>query len=211
MGRAAFFIRTFGCPLHCPWCDSAGTWHPDYVPSNILRVEHSLLAEEAEASNTEFVVVTGGEPCVHDLRPLTRALKERNCKVHLETSGAYPIRGDFDWVTVSPKDSKPVLPECINAASELKLIIECGADIGRWLNVVVPMMPRVGQTPIWLHPEWSQHCNPELLRSISRAVLNFPGIGLRAGWQLHKLYRCDALDNRSAQPVPLGGNPQLGY
>ena len=66
-GQAAYFIRTFGCPIHCPWCDSSGTWHPDYKPDKIERISPESLVAEVEKTAAEFVVVTGGEPAIHDL------------------------------------------------------------------------------------------------------------------------------------------------
>ena len=98
IGRAAYFIRTFGCPVHCPWCDSAGTWHPDYIPEKVHRFDVATLVQAVNETNAEFVVVTGGEPTVHNLSPLVDALHEVGLKAHLETSGAFPIKGDFDWI-----------------------------------------------------------------------------------------------------------------
>ena len=82
-GRAAYFIRTFGCPVHCHWCDSAGTWHPDYIPEKIERWSSQDLAAEVAKTKAEFVVVTGGEPAIHDLAPLVDALHANGQKVHL--------------------------------------------------------------------------------------------------------------------------------
>ncbi|MGK0176927.1 MAG: 7-carboxy-7-deazaguanine synthase, partial [Lentimonas sp.] len=113
-GRAAYFIRTFGCPVHCPWCDSAGTWHPDYIPKKIARFEPEELAAEAAKTAAEFTVITGGEPTIHDLTNLTEELHAVGQKVHLETSGAFAIKGTFDWITLSPKRWKLPLAENID-------------------------------------------------------------------------------------------------
>src|SRR4051812_7583345 len=118
MGRAAFFIRTFGCPVKCPWCDSAGTWHPDWVPDKIERFSAGELADRAVAHRAEFAVITGGEPTIHDLTELTTTLRRRGLPTHLETSGSFPIKGDFDWITVSPKWAKLPLPENLRRANE---------------------------------------------------------------------------------------------
>ncbi|MDG2170458.1 MAG: 7-carboxy-7-deazaguanine synthase QueE, partial [Opitutales bacterium] len=67
MGKSAFFIRLFGCPIKCPWCDSAGTWHPDFVPETIERISVEALVAQAKEHNPAIVVITGGEPCIHDL------------------------------------------------------------------------------------------------------------------------------------------------
>ena len=91
LGRAAYFVRLFGCPIHCPWCDSAGTWHPDQVPSHVEKLAVERIAESAKLSGASFCVVTGGEPCIHDLVPLTDALRSVGLSSHLETSGAFEI------------------------------------------------------------------------------------------------------------------------
>jgi 7-carboxy-7-deazaguanine synthase len=206
MGRAAFFIRTFGCPVKCPWCDSAGTWHPEWTPEKIDRVSVDELVYRAVATNADFVVITGGEPAIHDLSPLTAALATRKLPAHLETSGGFPIRGDLAWITVSPKWGKLPLPENLKRSSEIKLIVEDETSIERWWQ---ELMPHHRGQPVWLHPEWSQRNNLKVMNSIS-AVVKERGAPFRAGYQLHRLYDVDALDSRSRPTVPLGGNSNLG-
>lgn len=204
-GRAAYFIRTFGCPVHCPWCDSAGTWHPDYIPERVTRVDvESLVAEVAE-SNAEFVVVTGGEPAIHNLAPLVDALHAIDQRVHLETSGAFAIQGDFDWVTLSPKRWKLPLTENIQRADEFKIIVDSDEAIAEYSKVI-----GATKRPIWLHPEWSKHNDIMVLNSITEWVKEY-GAPYRAGWQMHKVYAADLRDSRSAPPAPLGGQPHMGY
>lgn len=207
MGRAAFFIRTQGCPLRCEWCDSAGTWHPDWTPEKIERAPVAELAAAARAARPAFVVVTGGEPAIHDLGSLTAALHAAGLPVHLETSGAYPLRGDFDWVTVSPKRARPPLDETLARADELKLIVEDATSIASWWEKVGGRVPKARH--VWLHPEWSRRTDAAVQRSISEWVKE-RGDPFRAGWQLHRLYDVDALDPRSRPPVPLGGDPARG-
>ena len=206
-GRAAFFIRTFGCPIQCPWCDSAGTWHPDWVPDKIDRQSVEQLVDAALASKATFVVVTGGEPTIHDLAPLTSVLRARKMPVHLETAGAFQIKGEFDWITLSPKWAKLPLVENLARADELKLIIENDQSIANWWDKIGSS---VQARHVWLHPEWSQHENPAVLRSISDWVKS-RGDPFRAGFQTHRLYNVDSLDARSRPSIPLGGNPQLGH
>ncbi|WP_269525929.1 7-carboxy-7-deazaguanine synthase QueE [Coraliomargarita parva] len=210
-GRAAFFIRCFGCPVHCPWCDSAGTWHPDYIPEQIARLEVEALADEAAHTKAEFVVVTGGEPAIHDLAPLCDALHARKLPVHLETSGAFPIRGDFDWITLSPKRWKLPLAENLQKASEFKLIIDRTDALEEYREVIRDASTGTSdQRSVWLHPEWSQHGNAELLSHITEWI-KAHGAPFRAGWQMHKNYAADLNDPRSAPPAPLGGDSQKGY
>jgi 7-carboxy-7-deazaguanine synthase len=193
-GRSAFFIRTFGCPVHCPWCDSAGTWHPDKIPEKIDRWETAALVEAAVVAAPDFVVITGGEPAIHDLRPLTEALHGAGLPVHLETSGAFRLRGTFDWVTLSPKRWRLPLPEALAAANEFKLILESPAAFDEYWPVVAPFAKK--ETPVWLHPEWSCANDRALLAYITDLVKE-RGAPLRAGWQLHKLYAADAQDPRA--------------
>ncbi|MGB0409919.1 MAG: 7-carboxy-7-deazaguanine synthase QueE [Opitutales bacterium] len=204
-GRAAYFIRTFGCPVHCPWCDSAGTWHPDYTPDRIKRFEAGPLAEAAAATQAEFVVVTGGEPTIHNLAPLTEALHERGLQVHLETSGAFPIQGDFDWVTLSPKRWKRPLEASLERADELKIIVDSTDSIEEYTGFFKP-----AGRPVWLHPEWSKCEDREILDAITEWV-KAKGSPYRAGWQMHKPYQADALDPKSVQAAPLGGDPTRAY
>ncbi len=207
MGRPAFFIRLFGCPVHCPWCDSAGTWHPEHIPKDIARLDAFEVLNQVNP-NCEFVVITGGEPCIHDLGELTEKLQGYGYRTHLETSGAFPIRGAFDWITVSPKKWKLPIPEALQKANEFKFIIEAPEDIEFYWDLV-----KNGAMPvpdIWLHPEWSHREDPKVLTAIVDAVKRERG-QFRAGWQLHKLFRADLLDDRSRPPVPLGGVPAKGF
>ncbi len=184
MGRAAYFIRTFGCPVHCPWCDSAGTWHPDHVPAKVPRESAVDLAAAAAASGCSIVVITGGEPTIHDLWELTAELKRVHLPVHLETSGGYPLKGSFDWVTVSPKWLKLPLPEVLQAADEIKIIVEEPESIGKWWDQI---RTDVRCRSVWLHPEWSVRDDPLVLDAISQWVKTH-GDPFRAGWQMHKIY-----------------------
>jgi len=206
LGRKAFFIRLQGCPVKCAWCDSASTWHPQYVPKQVRKSTADELAAEAKAAEPQFVVITGGEPCVHDLAPLVAALAAVGLPPHLETCGAFPIAPGFAWVTVSPKWAKLPLPESLQRADEVKLIVEAPDSVDRWTQAVGG---RWAAPNVWLHPEWSQRANPAILTAITDHVKRFGGV-FRAGWQVHKPYSADALDARARPPVPLGGDPAKG-
>ena len=208
-GRAAYFIRTFGCPVHCPWCDSAGTWHPDYIPKHINRLSIETLVDEVAKTKAEITVITGGEPAIHDLTKLVDALHGIGQKAHLETSGAFTIKGDLDWVTLSPKRWKLPLAENIALADEFKIIV----DRVEALDEYSQMLSDLGANPtipVWLHPEWSQHSNQALLDAITEWIKRH-GAPYRAGWQMHKNYAADLKDARSAPAAPLGGDPTQGY
>lgn len=173
--------------MKCPWCDSAGTWSGNAVAA-AQKMSEELLAELAEAASPEIVVITGGEPTIHDLRPLADALHGRGLRVHLETCGAFPIPENFDWITVSPKSNKPPAEENWRRADELKFIITRENDLEIWERKFREAFP---QKPFpkaaWLHPEWSAVSEKRLLAAIADFVRS-RGNPWRAGWQLHKLY-----------------------
>ena len=213
MGRSAYFLRTFGCPVHCPWCDSAGTWHPEHIPRHIQRMTvEEIVIEVCEEPVVDFVVITGGEPAVHNLQPLCDALVGLT-QIHLETSGAFKLHGRFHHITLSPKRWKMPLVEVVQQADEFKLIIEKPEDIWFYTKFLKECFAPSGITPpVWLHPEWSQRENVEVLKAISTAVVQkLWDVPFRAGWQLHKMYQVDKFDKRSRPPVPLGGDTTKGY
>lgn len=231
MGRAAFFIRLHGCPIRCGFCDSASTWHPKHVPANVARHTVEELVAIAEQTPASWVVITGGEPTIHDLNPLIQALQAADKSVALETCGAFDLPQRVDHITVSPKWAKLPTAEALRRASELKLIIEGPGSLAAWETALMSITGkgldhwvrpgpagRVNARSIWLHPEWStvsgnasgewNQLGPDVLQSISKAVKDKPWY--RAGWQLHKNYRVDALDGRSRPAAPLGGDTARG-
>lgn len=212
LGRAAYFIRLYGCPKACPWCDSAGTWHKDFRPEGVTLMSAQDLAGVVaqESPDGAFVVITGGEPILFDLAPLTDALHALGRRVHIETSGIAQLCGDLDWVTLSPKPfgQWPEL-SVVARADEVKIIVHEVMDIQAGLKTLTGLRD---DAIIWLHPEWSKarERDTAVLNAITDAVKQNPR--LRAGYQMHKLYRADELDVHSDKRlVPLGGNADLGY
>jgi organic radical activating enzyme len=118
-GRAAFFIRIAGCDVGCVWCDVKESW--DKNLHEILEVQ--TLINQVKDSKTDFVVITGGEPGMYDLNYLTQELKKLNVEIAIETSGAYELKGIFDWITLSPKKFKKPIDSVISQAHELKIIV----------------------------------------------------------------------------------------
>lgn len=182
LGKSAFFIRLFGCPIRCPWCDSAGTWKSG-PETEIEYVDAEKLAELAAEAKPDCVVVTGGEPTIYDLTELCEKLHAKHLRVHLETSGAFPIRGNFDWITLSPKRRKLPLAENLLQANEIKIIVDAPDAIEEWAKKI----GKTNASSIWLHPEWSLSREPEILEKIAEWIRG-NGAPYRAGWQIHKLF-----------------------
>lgn len=148
-GAAALFIRLGGCDVQCTWCDVKESWPMENHP---LRTVDALVGE-AKKRPAEIVVITGGEPCMHELGPLTEKLHEVGKKTNLETSGAYPLSGSFDWICVSPKKFKAALPEVLSQADELKVVIYHPSDL-QWAETFVQHLKPTCM--LFLQPEWSK-------------------------------------------------------
>lgn len=148
-GQAACFIRLAGCDVGCAWCDVKESWDASAHP----RRSAADLAAEAASQPARIVVVTGGEPLMHDLRPLTDALRARGLRTHLETSGTHPLTGDWHHVCFSPKKFKPPVPGFHQHADELKVIVVNRHDLG-WADTHAALV-RPGCT-CFLQPEWDR-------------------------------------------------------
>ena len=128
-GRSAFFIRLAGCSVGCAWCDTKHSWPSQAHPEQPIDALASAAQSAAEAG-ASFIVITGGEPLHHDLKPLTEALDEQcDLPLHLETSGVDPLSGRFDWITLSPKRHRPPRQELLQACHELKVVVHGPEDI----------------------------------------------------------------------------------
>ena len=147
-GTASYFIRTGGCDVGCHWCDVKESWNENSHP--IISVEE-IVKKSVEFS--ECVVVTGGEPLMWNMDPLTKALKKLGKKTHIETSGAYPLTGVWDWVCLSPKKAKLPIEDAYNHAQELKIIIYNNHDF----KFAEQEAKKVNKNAIlYLQPEWGK-------------------------------------------------------
>ena len=148
-GTAAYFIRLGGCDVGCHWCDVKESWDAELHP--LTPIEDILTV--ARSFPGKAVVVTGGEPLLYNLNPLTAQLHENGIQTFIETSGAYPISGYWDWVCLSPKKFKAPDPGVYAHADELKVIIFNKSDF-LWAE---EHAAKVGaHTRLYLQPEWSK-------------------------------------------------------
>ena len=174
-GKAAYFIRLGGCDVGCVWCDVKDSWDADKHP--LLKIEDLILNISKTA--TEIVVITGGEPLMHNLDELTAALHEAGLKTNIETSGAHPLSGSWDWICLSPKKFKAPLPEIIPHANELKIIIFNKSDFD-WAEKYAAMVS--SECKLYLQPEWDKAA--EMTPSIIEYIKANPKWELSL--QLHK-------------------------
>jgi len=146
-GRAAYFIRLSGCDVGCVWCDVKESWDVGAGKSYSLEEIKELSA------NFDFIVITGGEPAMHDLRALTDMLHKENKFISLETSGCYELNGAVDWYTFSPKKFKKPHPEAYQKADELKVVIYHPSDLA-WAEEHAKQVN--DQCLLYVQPEWSK-------------------------------------------------------
>jgi 7-carboxy-7-deazaguanine synthase len=148
-GKAAYFIRLGGCDIGCSWCDSRYSWNPDLHP----LVETEKIVKNVIDSGSDSVVVTGGEPLMWNLDLLCHSLKNENICTFIETSGAYPLSGKWDWICLSPKRNYPPLLEICKLAHELKIIVEDESDFD-WAEKYMALVSQ--KCSLYLQPEWSR-------------------------------------------------------
>ena len=147
-GKAAYFIRIGGCDVGCHWCDVKESWNADlHPPTPTTQIVENAL------KYAQTVVVTGGEPLTWNMNYLTEKLRESGIGIHLETSGSYPLSGQWDWICLSPKKNKLPLPEIYNKANELKVIILTKHDF----KFAEEQAEKVSENcELFLQPEWSK-------------------------------------------------------
>ncbi len=148
-GKPAYFIRIGGCDIGCRWCDSKISWNAD--THKLIGIEE--IANKAAETSAKAVVVTGGEPSSYNLQPLTKELKKHNIQRFIETSGAYKLTGDWDWVCFSPKIQKPPYEYNFQIANELKVIIYNDEDF-EWAEKMAAKVNK--NCLLFLQPEWSR-------------------------------------------------------
>lgn len=197
MGLPVTFIRTAGCNLACPWCDTKESWSASKAKS--MSPEEVVLAVKAQAGERKHVVLTGGEPTIQeDFDDVCLALSTAGFEVHIETNGTNPIHrpGKF-WITVSPKpQSKYVINT--GAIDEIKYIVDDSVTKDTILESIFSLVSirdmynLIHKMPIiWLHPNsedmkhnW-ERC-VKLADELEGSSYMLSGV-IQVGCQLHKI------------------------
>ena len=164
-GKAAYFIRLGGCDVGCHWCDVKESWDASLHP----LTQADTIVEHALQYPAKTVVITGGEPLLYNLDYLTAKLKENGIKTFIETSGAYPLSGHWDWICLSPKKFKAPLLPIAGEADELKIIVFNKSDFS-WAEQHAQQVS--AKCKLFLQPEWSKA--KEITPLIVDYVMNNP-------------------------------------
>ncbi|UMB60883.1 7-carboxy-7-deazaguanine synthase QueE [Lutibacter sp. A80] len=163
-GKAAYFIRIGGCDVGCHWCDVKESWNASLHPPTSTD---KIIANAKKYANT--VVITGGEPLMWSLDYITSELQSKNIKTHIETSGAYPLSGSWDWICLSPKKTKLPLEGIYKEAHELKVIVSNKHDF----KFAEEQAAKVNKAcELYLQPEWSKR--EKMMPLIVDFVMKYP-------------------------------------
>lgn len=182
-GVPAVFVRLQECPVGCAWCDTKQTWEAneqdqqsfDQIivktgdsPNWCSASAHQIIAMyQSQGYTAKHIVITGGEPCIYDLVPLTQAFEEIGCQCQIETSGTFEVKATKDtWVTVSPKIAMkgklPVIESALLRANEIKHPVATDKDIENLDQLLqsanVPESTVIALQPISQKPRATQLC-----------------------------------------------------
>jgi organic radical activating enzyme len=194
-GKAAYFIRLAGCDVGCVWCDVKDSWdaekHPKFSVNEIVKkaledvtgyrlqvtgthnLEPKTRNQKPETRNIPIVVITGGEPLMHDLTQLTKALHAAGFQTNIETSGSSPLTGEWDWICLSPKKFKAPLQEIVPLAHELKIVVFNHSDFD-WAEKYAALVSPTCK--LYLQPEWDK------ATEITPSIINY--IKANPKWEL---------------------------
>jgi organic radical activating enzyme len=149
-GRAAYFVRLGGCDVGCVWCDVKDSWDKDAHPK---FTTDKIVLEIKKHTKSGLVVITGGEPLMHHLDELTAKLQSEGFETNIETSGAHPLSGHWNWICLSPKKFKAPLEEILPVANELKIVIFNKHDF-EWAEIYAAKVNP--NCKLYLQPEWDK-------------------------------------------------------
>ena len=179
-GKAAFFIRLAGCDVRCWWCDVPKSWEVN----GYEKISVAEMLDQLRQYSPAFVVITGGEPTLYDLSSLTQGIHRLGYPIHLETSGSSPIRGEFDWITLSPKRFKYPLNQGYECADEIKFVVRTKKDL-LWAEEQAKRCKKM--VIKYLQPEWNA------VENACQLVVNY--VKKHPSWrislQIHKYLNVD--------------------
>ena len=173
-GTAAYFIRLGGCDVGCHWCDVKESWAAEAHP--LVPVD-TIVTDALAHSKT--MIITGGEPLMWNLDLLTEKLRAAGARTHIETSGAHPLSGTFDWICLSPKKIKRPVVDVLQKANELKMVIYNNNDFLFAEEMAAQVSP---DCLLYLQPEWSKR--NKVIPKIVDYVMAHPQ--WKASLQMHK-------------------------
>lgn len=196
-GRLCHFIRLGQCNLSCTWCDTPDTWDTlryDVGAHNPWTPVERIADQLAQLPPAPLVVVSGGEPLLHQRRPaftqLLAHLTGRGITVHVETNATIPPTEDaaarIGHFTASPKLAnngadplrRRIQPRALYALADLseqgkacfKFVASTPADLDE-VDTLADTY-RIPSRAVWIMPEGT-HPGPlmETHRTLAEQIL----------------------------------------
>lgn len=170
--------------MHCMQCGKQGSREElqSAVISNFVQCDWATTDQiiDSIGSDAGIIVITGGEPTIHNLTPLLEALNSqvRGVYIAIETNGTNALTdyiGLIDWVTVAPK---PPLYECLSEPDELKYVVDDSFTVN---SISAKYINKAKGIPIFLQVESGRPKSAQ--RAFDMVMKNSR---LRLGTQLHK-------------------------
>lgn len=110
VGVQTMFLRVAGCDDRCVWCDTKISVEPELIKVNSTRMTsqeiiHALTQKSVAGNGCKTVTISGGNPAIHNLEQVVRALRSAGWKIALETQGTIwrTWMNQCHVLTISPK------------------------------------------------------------------------------------------------------------
>ena len=190
-GYPCIFVRTFGCPIGCSYCDQ-----PQNPKNKKRRSIGTVINAITKFKNVKRVCITGGEPLIQtDIYPIIYELNNMGYKVSIETSGCVPIensiyRRTFKYVMDIKTPSSGVSHKNIyenllhlQKNDEVKFVIANRKDY-EFMKKVLKKYPIVAS--ILVSPMFNVDNKAVIGKDLVKWILE-DGLDVRVQIQLHKI------------------------
>lgn len=113
-GLKTLFVRVVGCDFNCEWCDSKFAWKKDENTKYYTDIDlASDLLDKCRNTNTNHIILTGGNPCLYNFERVIDILHQQGITVDIETQGSILPKwlNKLDLVVISPKAPSSKQPD----------------------------------------------------------------------------------------------------
>lgn len=204
-GTPMLFIRFAGCTVGKPYPrhqvplglkvfqEQCHDWDGKGFPCDTnykMAFKHSAedIQDLIHVQSVGHVCFTGGEPLMHNIKPLLDICVTEKKMAHIETSGTIQLNDIRPWITVSPKQG--YLPSMMMRANEIKILVGSKFDVDQFSDKFdyLEEGAKVDHPVVWLSPiNDEETINWANVEKCKQLVLLNPW--LRMSMQLHKILK----------------------